>query len=134
LKQLNFEKKLIAWYEEYKGRKIQWGIFDCVLSTFEGLSIVYGETLVPPYKWKSKKEACRVYKKLYSLAQSFIDIGFEITKRIHTGDVIVLKTPKMHTSCIVINDRITIFDGKEGFQLRKISEIACEYIVLRRNT
>lgn len=134
MKQLNFEKNLIAWFETNKGREIQWGIFDCAISVFEGLSIVYGETFVSPYIWKSKKEAYKIYKKLYSATQSFIDAGFEITKRIHTGDVIVLKTPKMHTSCMVINDRITVFDEKEGLQLKKISEIACEYTVLRRNT
>jgi hypothetical protein len=133
LKQLNFEKKLIAWYEANKGREMQWGIFDCAIATLGGLSVVYGENIVSPYTWNSKKEAYKIYKKLYSTAQAFIDAGFEITKRIHTGDAIVLKTPKMHTSCIVINDRITIFDEKEGFQLRKISEIACEYIILRRN-
>lgn len=134
MKQLNFERKLIDWYESNKGRQIKWGTFDCVLSTFEGLSIVYGEVLTPPHKWTSRKSAIKIYRKLDSLVQSFLDLGFEIGTNALTGDVLILKTLEMHTSCIVINDKYTVIDEYKGLQLRKISEIIFDYVILRRNT
>jgi len=133
MKQLNFERKLIDWYEKNKGRKIKWGMFDCATSVLEAVEIVYGERIVPPDLWSSRKEAIKIYKNLYSPVQSFIDAGFEIGKYPCTGDVLVLKTSPMNTCCVVINKHYTVIDEKEGLQLRKISDAAGNYTILRRS-
>ena len=130
MKKLNFEQKLIDWYEKNKGRKIKWGAFDCALSVLEALEIVYGEKITPPDLWSNKKEAVKVYNSLFSPVQSFIDAGFEIVKYPCTGDVVVLKTLPMNTVCIVINNYYTVIDGKEGLQLRKLD--TGNYTILRR--
>lgn len=131
MKRLNFEKKLIAWFEANRGRKFEWGKFDCALSVLEALEIVYGERLLPPKTWTNEKDALKVYAGIYSPVQSFIDNGFEIVKSVQTGDVIILKTDnKMQTICIAINNKYTVIDINEGLQLRDFRD--GKYTILRK--
>jgi len=131
MKKLNFEKKLIAWFEANRGRKFEWGKFDCALSVLEALEFVYGEKFHPPKIWTNERDALKVYAGIYSPVQSFIDNGFEIVKSVQTGDVIILKTEnKMQTICIAINNKYTVIDIKEGLQLRDFGHE--EYTILRK--
>lgn len=131
MKKLNFEKKLIAWFEANRGRKFEWGKFDCALSVLEALEFVYGEKFHPPKIWTNERDALKVYAGIYSPAQSFIDNGFEVVKSVQTGDVIILKTDnKMQTICIAINNKYTAIDIKEGLQLRDFGHE--EYTILRK--
>lgn len=133
MKQLNFEKKLVEWFEENKGRKLEWGVFDCAKSTLEMLKIIHGEEVENPYTWKDKKEALVLYKSLYSAIQCFLDAGFEIGKFPRTGDVLVIKQPKMELCSIVINNQYTALDEEKGLDLRNIKDIPYEYTLLRKN-
>lgn len=131
MKKLNFEKKLISWFEASRGRKFEWGKFDCALSVLEALEVVYGEKFQPPKMWENEKDALRVYAGIYSPVQSFIDNGFGIAKSIQTGDVIILKTDnKMQTICIAINNKYTVIDENEGLQLRDFGNE--NYTILRK--
>lgn len=131
MKRLNFEKKLIAWFEANRGRKFEWGKFDCALSVLEALEFVYGEKFHPPKIWTNERDALKVYAGIYSPVQSFIDNGFEIVKSVQTGDVIILRTDnKMQTICIAINNKYTVIDENEGLQLRDFGNE--EYTILRK--
>lgn len=131
MKKLNFEKKLIEWFEANRGRKFEWGKFDCALSTLEALEIIYGEKFTPPQKWINKKEALKVYADIDNPVQSFIDNGFEVVKSIQTGDIIILKTDsKLQVICVVINNQHTVIDENEGLQLRKFNNE--DYSILRK--
>lgn len=131
MKKLNFEKKLIEWFETNRGRKFEWGKFDCALSVLEALEFVYGERLLPPKTWTNEKDALKVYAGIYGPVPSFIDNGFGIVKSVQTGDVIILKTDnKMQTICIAINNKYTVIDENEGLQLRDFGNE--EYTILRK--
>lgn len=131
MKKLNFEKKLIAWFEANRGRKFEWGKFDCALSVLEALEFVYGEKFHPPEIWTNERDALKVYAGIHSPVQPFLDAGFKIVKTVQTGDVIILKTDnKMSTICIAINNKYTAIDENEGLQLRDFRD--GKYTILRK--
>ena len=130
MKKLNFEKKLIAWFEANRGRKFEWGKFDCAIAILEAIDIVYGEKL-HPITWINEEEAVAAYIKIAGSKQFLLDSGFVKVESRHTGDIIVLKIKDMmRATCIVINDKYAVFGKNNIFQLRNFTNE--EYIVLRK--
>lgn len=130
MKKLNFEKKLIAWFEANRGRKFEWGNFDCAIAILEAIDIVYGEKL-HPITWTNEEEAVAAYIKIAGSKQFLINAGFRRVESRHTGDIAVLKIKDMmRATCIVINDKYAVFGENNVFQLRNFTNE--EYIVLRK--
>lgn len=130
MKKLNFEKKLIEWFEVNRGRKFEWGKFDCAIAILEAIEIVYGEKL-HPITWANEEEAVAAYVKIGGSKQFLIESGFARVESRHTGDIAVLKIKDMmRATCVVINDKYTVFGENDIFQLRGFTNE--KYIILRK--
>jgi len=121
------DRLLVEWATEQISKKFEWGLIDCATITLQSFEILYGKNIFPELKgWKTEYQAIRVMKRYGQVSQFLAAHGFREVpvNYAQTGDVVILKTNTLETSCPVIGGhKVLVIDPDRGVSCQDISRL-----------
>lgn len=123
---------LIRWAERQIGKQFEWGKMDCTTLTLEAIRVYYGREIPIEIKWKSLKDAIRIYQKNGNPPDILKANGFvEIKKNYEqTGDIFVWRGNGYYLLGVIINGDVLVASEGEKVGMRPIHTFQNEYQVL----